>query len=162
MLGVLNMDKEVKKLLDKYQEFLKKGKGNFNKAWHFCSDEKNANELAELTLNGIKRGTASLKYWYEVENEKIPEVGDLNIITDWEGKPVCVIKNEKVLIIPFKEVDEDFAYREGEGDKSLKHWRDVHIEYFTKELKELGIEFNEDMLVVCEEFDVVEIRIHQK
>jgi uncharacterized protein YhfF len=43
-----------------------------------------------------------------------------------------------------------------EGDKSLKYWRDVHKKYFTKELKEIGKEFNEDMLVVCEEFDVVE------
>jgi len=151
------MDKKVKKLLKEHKESLKEGKGNFEKAWHFCDDEKNANELAKLTLKGIKRATTSLKYWYEIENETIPEVGDLNIITDWEGNPVCVIKNIKVSIIPFKDVDEDFAYREGEGDKSLKHWRDVHIEYFTKELKELGIEFNEDMLVVCEEFDVVEI-----
>lgn len=150
------MKKEVKKLLEKYKESLKKGKGNFEKAWHFCADEKNANELAELTFKGIKRGTASLKYWYEVEDEKIPEEGDLNIITDWEGKPVCVIKNEKVSIIPFRDVDKDFALREGEGDKSLKYWRDVHIDYFTKELKEVDKEFNEDMLVVCQEFDVVE------
>jgi uncharacterized protein YhfF len=97
-----------------------------------------------------------LKYWYGEENEKIPKSGDLNIITDWEGNPVCVIENEKVSIIPFKDVDEYFAYRECEGDKSLKYWRDVHKEYFSKELKEVGKEFNEDMLVVCEEFDVVE------
>jgi len=150
------MNEKVKKLLEEYQGSIKEGKKNFEKAWHFCNDEKNANELAELTLQGIKRATTSLKYWYEVENEKIPEEGDLNIITDWKGNPVCVIKNVKVSIIPFKDVDEDFAYREGEGDKSLKYWRDVHIEYFTKELKEKDIEFNEDMLVVCEEFDVVE------
>jgi uncharacterized protein YhfF len=150
------MDKEVKKLLEEYKKSLKEEKGKFKKAWHFCDDEKNANELAELTRKGIKRATASLKYWYEIENEKIPEVGDLNIITDWGGNPVCVIKNVKVSIIPFKDVDKDFAYREGEGDKSLKYWRDVHIEYFTKELKETEKEFNENMLVVCEEFDVVE------
>jgi len=150
------MDKKVKELLKDYEEVLKKGKINFEKAWHFCADEKNANELAELTFKGIKRGTASLKYWYEVEKERIPEIGDLNIITDWDGKPVCVIKNEKISIVSFKDVGEDFAYREGEGDKSLKYWRDVHLEYFTEELKEVGREFNEDMLVVCQEFDVVE------
>ncbi|MDW7668464.1 MAG: ASCH domain-containing protein [Bacillota bacterium] len=150
------MEKDVKKLLEEFEKSLKNGKENFEKAWHFCADEKNANELAELTLKGIKRGTASLKYWYEVEDERIPEAGDLNIITDWEGKPVCVIKNEKVSVIPFKDVDKDFAFREGEGDKSLKYWRDVHIDYFTKELKEVDKDFNEDMLVVCEEFDVVE------
>ncbi|HCX02854.1 MAG TPA: RNA-binding protein [Clostridiales bacterium] len=150
------MDKEVKKLLNQYKGFLKEGKENFEKAWHFCSDEKNANELAEITLKGIKRGTTSLKYWYEVENEKIPKAGDLNIITDWEGKPVCVIQNERVFIVPFNEVSEEFAYREGEGDRSLKYWREVHIDYFTKELKEIGKDFNEDMMVVCEEFNVVE------
>ena len=55
----------------------------------------------------------------------------------------------------FNEVPADFAAREGEGDKTLDWWRDAHRRYFTRELKAAGLAFSEDMLVVCEEFDMV-------
>ncbi|MCT4606010.1 MAG: ASCH domain-containing protein [Marinisporobacter sp.] len=29
---------------------------------------------------------------------------------------------------------EEFAKTEGEGDKSLKYWRKVHIDFFTREV----------------------------
>lgn len=54
-------------------------------------------------------------------------------------------------MLPFSKVDEKFAYTEGEGDKSLEYWRRVHIKAFNDELKELS----EDMLVVCEIFQVI-------
>lgn len=44
---------------------------------------------------------------------------------------------------------------EGEGDKSLEYWRNVYIKFFTEELKEVGKQFNEDMNIVYEEFEVV-------
>lgn len=44
---------------------------------------------------------------------------------------------------------------EGEGDKSLKYWQRVHINFFTRELKEFEMEFSQDMLVVFEELEVV-------
>ena len=43
---------------------------------------------------------------------------------------------------------------EGEGDKSLDYWRKVHIKFFEEEF---GDKFNEDMEVLCEEFELVEI-----
>ena len=61
----------------------------------------------------------------------------------------------KVTILPFKYVTEEFAIMEGEGDKSLEYWRNVHIKFFTEELKEVGKQFNEDMNIVYEEFEVV-------
>mgnify|MGYP004578500379 CR=1 FL=1 len=64
-------------------------------------------------------------------------------------------KNYSCKFNSFSKVGEEFAYREGEGDKSLKYWREAHTESFTCELKEFNKEFNEDMLVVCEEFEVV-------
>lgn len=56
--------------------------------------------------------------------------------------------------MPFNKVDAGFAFREGEGDKSLNYWREAHVKFFTKELGPEGIPFSEDMLVVCEEFEV--------
>lgn len=42
-----------------------------------------------------------------------------------------------------------------EGDRTLEYWREVHTSFFSNECVELGIPFEEDALVVCEEFEVV-------
>lgn len=125
------------------------------KAWHFCDNEEDANELAELVVKGAKRATASLYLGYEYENEKVPEAGDYSIITDWKGIAQCIIQTKEVTITPYIEVSEEFAAKEGEGDRSLVHWRNAHWHYFSREMEAMGKKPTEDMLVVCEEFEVV-------
>ncbi|EXG88298.1 hypothetical protein K413DRAFT_5215 [Clostridium sp. ASBs410] len=112
-------------------------------------------ELAELVLKGIKTGTASAYPIYEAENEALPKVGDYSVILDSKDEAVCIIKTTKVSIVPFREVSEDHAGKEGEGDGSLEYWRKVHVEFFSKEMSEIGKIFDEDMPVVCEEFELV-------
>lgn len=48
-----------------------------------------------------------------------------------------------------------FDTAEGEGDKSLKWWREAHWKFFSRECEELSIEPNEEMLLVLERFKVV-------
>lgn len=122
-------------------------------SWHFCDNEEDANNLAELVKQGVKRATASLYYLYEIEGDTLPEDGDLSIITNWYGQAQCIIETKKVTIVPFKEVTEEFANIEGEGDKSLKYWQEVHINAFNRHLKAFNKKFSENMLVVCEEFE---------
>ncbi|AHF06155.1 ASCH domain-containing protein [Desulfitobacterium metallireducens] len=124
-------------------------------SWHFCDNEKGANDLSELVKNGIKRATTGLYYFYEIEGETLPKAGDLSIITDWQSIAQCVIETQKVNLMPFNEVTEEFAKIEGEGDKSLKFWREVHISAFNRQLEEIKVEFSDEMLVVCEEFEMV-------
>lgn len=123
--------------------------------WHFCDNENDANELAELVVKGIKKATASLFESYAFENESIPKEGDLNIIINWDGIAKCIIKTINVELVPYKHVTEEFAAYEGEGDKSLNYWRNCHWDYFSREMKEIGKEPSEDMIVVCEKFEVV-------
>ncbi len=125
--------------------------------YHFCYDESTANELAELVRAGIKRATSSLYLLYGLENNthNIPQFGDLSIITDYYGNPCAIIENTFVEIIPFNKVTVEFAYKEGEGDKSLDYWKRVHKKFFSKELKKYGIDFNENMFVVLEHFEVI-------
>lgn len=47
------------------------------------------------------------------------------------------------------------ASKEGEGDKSLAYWRQVHEKIFTQWLAEAGLEFSPESLVVLEAFKVV-------
>lgn len=152
------MDNSVKKMWEMYLEKLGE---NINDtelkytSWHFCDNKEDADELVELAKIGTKRATASLHLLYDFEGERIPEVGDISILTDWDGKAQCVIKNEKVSIIPFKEISEENAATEGEGDKTLEYWRRAHKGIFESDAKSAGMVFNDDMLVVFEEFRVV-------
>ena len=92
---------------------------------------------------------------YEHEGEAVPCVGDFSVVTDGSGVARCVIRTTSVAIVAFDEVDEQFAYDEGEGDRSLEYWREVHWAYFVRELAGMGRVATPDMPVVCERFDVV-------
>ncbi len=124
-------------------------------AWHFCSNKKAADELAQLVLKGEKSATATSLWGLEAEGEPLPSVGELSIITNWVGEAQCIIQTVLIETLAFKTVPEEFAAAEGEGDKSLDFWRSVHKEVFTEELLEHGIKFSEDMPVLCETFQVV-------
>ena len=122
-------------------------------AWCYGSDIPD--ELARLTFDGIKTATASAYALYAAEDSPLPTVGTHSVLLDTAGNALCVLRNTAVTVVPFCEVTERHAYKEGEGDRSLGYWRDVHRKFFTSELKEIGAAFSEDMLVVCEEFEVV-------
>ena len=125
-------------------------------SFHFDLDEKSANELLELVLSGKKCATASSLLAYEKEQSKAPEVGDLSIVTDWDGEPRCVIETTAVSIYRFKDITFDICKREGEDD-CLESWRKGHTRYFTEDGSALGYEFSEDMPVVFEDFKVIYI-----
>jgi uncharacterized protein YhfF len=123
--------------------------------WYFGNSTEMARELARLVLAGQKRATASLVEFNELHPELAPFENGFSVVTDFEGNPRCVIQTAEIRHLPFDEVDAQFAFDEGEGDQSLEYWRDVHRRYFTKEAKELGLEFNEKSLVCCERFRVL-------
>ena len=122
--------------------------------FHFELTEKWANELLRLVLIGQKQATSSSLLAYQIEGDRIPEPGDLSIVTDWDGVPRCVIETTNVTILPFKDITYDICRREGEDD-SLESWRKGHIGFFTSEGKELGYTFTEDMPVIFEDFRVI-------
>ena len=68
---------------------------------------------------------------------------------------MCIIETNVVTVVPFEEVPEDFAAAEGEGDKSLRYWREAHWAYFGRECQRIGKELSLRMPVVCERFAVV-------
>ncbi len=121
-------------------------------AWAFGVD---ADTLAQLVVAGEKTATASAFPLYEVDGDPLPKIGEYSVILDSCDNAVCVVRTEKVTIVPFNEVTAEHAYKEGEGDKSLDYWRDVHQKVFTEWMDEEGLKFTADMNVVCEEFTVV-------
>ena len=127
----------------------------FYEVFSFGDSEELANSLAELVLQGIKRATAGAVWSFEAEGKGLPVRGDLSVVTDWSGKPLCIIETQSVEVVPFSEVSSEFAATEGEGDGSLAFWRKAHREFFTRECVQAGREFSESMLVACERFEVV-------
>jgi uncharacterized protein YhfF len=127
----------------------------FLEAFVFGDSESLANELAELVLHGFKRATAASLWVLQAEGKRPPKSGDLSIVTNWGGQPLCIIETEAVEIVPFGEVTAEFAAAEGEGDSSLSFWRTAHTEFFTRECGRLGRAFDQTMPVVCERFRVV-------
>ncbi len=128
---------------------------HFFDVWHFCNNETDANELAELVRAGTKRATASLHDIYEFEHEEIPKPGNFSVVTDFDGIPQVILQTTRVDIIPFDEVTPTFARIEGEGDKSLEYWQRVHRKFFTEEGEYCHHPFTPKSRVVCEQFTVV-------
>lgn len=152
------MDMISKKYLDKFLAALpaeKRKKYDTFDAYHFCADEENANICASLVLKDEKRATAGLLWSYEAEEEALPVIGQLNVITNWAGEPQCVVETTGVEVRSFSEVDAAFAFEEGEGDKSLDHWKKEHWKFFSAECAQIGRQPDKEMPVVLERFMLV-------
>jgi uncharacterized protein YhfF len=123
--------------------------------WHFCDNQQDADECARLVLCGMKRATAPSLWSLEHAHERLPEIGDLHVITNWDGEAQCIIRITAVEIIPFDQVSESHARLEGEGDGSLAWWRDAHWAYYHRELAGTSIAPQPGMPVVFTSFECV-------
>ena len=121
-------------------------------AWGFGDDAKPElmTELALLVRDGPKRATTSRVDDYGLD-EPMPQVGDHSVILDGDGRPLCIIRTTSIEIRPFGEVDEAFAWDEGEGDRTLAWWRAAHIRYFAS----VGTPIDDATPVVLERFEMV-------
>ena len=124
-------------------------------AWAFGDHADLADELCALVLEGTKRATAGSVAEYEAEGEPIPRAGDLSVVTDGAGIARCVIRTTRVDLVPFDEIDEDFARTEGEGDKTLAWWREAHARYYERRGEQLGIDLGPNPLIAAERFELV-------
>ena len=113
----------------------------------FGDGPKLADSLLELVLEGAKTATC----WAAREGE-LTHIGKQMIVCDGSGEPRAVLETISLQRRRFRDVDEEFARLEGEGDRSLSWWRDAHRAYF-----ERNGGFSEDMELWCEQFRIVQI-----
>jgi uncharacterized protein YhfF len=92
---------------------------------------------------------------FEAENRRPPSTGDLSVVTSYRGEPLCVIETLATETVPFEEVTDVFAAKEGEGDGSLRYWREWHRAFYGRECRRIRREPALRMPIVCEEFAVV-------
>lgn len=124
-------------------------------AWAFGEGRKMADELSQLVFLGTKTATCSLLWEYVVDKEPLPQEGDLSIILDGDSFPVCLIETTEVQIRAFDQVSPQFAYDEGEGDRSLEYWQQAHWRHFEGVCARIGRQLDVKMPLVCERFRVL-------
>jgi uncharacterized protein YhfF len=123
-------------------------------AWTFGGTPEQADELLTLVLTGTKTAAASALWEFEADDEPLPEVGSLAIVLDSAGHPHALLRTSDVRIVPFDQVEEEHAFLEGEGDRSLAYWRTAHEHYLQgDDAHPRG--FNQSMPVVLERFELL-------
>ncbi|MEO1164159.1 MAG: ASCH domain-containing protein [Chloroflexota bacterium] len=123
-------------------------------AWHFGGGDEMADRLVRQVQRGQKTATSSALWVYHDDPEKSsPQAGDMNILLNSAGEPVCIVETTHTDVEPFRNITEAFARAEGDG--TLDNWREIHTAYFTQVCEKIGRDFSEDMPVVCEYFKLV-------
>ena len=122
------------------------------------SDPRNSmvtDEIAELAHLGQKRATAHLVFDFEKNHLPQRKPGEYMMVLNVSLEPQCVVRCTNIAVVPFRDVSEEFAASEGEGDLSREYWATVHKRYFVKQLAEWGMEWDDGLEVVCESFELV-------
>jgi len=118
-------------------------------------NEKDADLCANLVCKETKRATSHSLQVLQLNGLPLPKIGDFYVVTDWEGNAKCVIRTTAVKLLPYFSVREEQARLEGEGDKSLEHWKKTHWDCYIRELEKFGKTPKESMIVVFEEFEML-------
>ncbi len=108
-------------------------------------------QLALLVKDGVKTATAGHPGEFAASGESIPKVGDYWVVLDSEDNAHAVIRTVEVRYTRFADVDAQFAWDEGEGDRTLAWWRDAHIKYFER----AGFPIDDDQVLILERFERV-------
>jgi uncharacterized protein YhfF len=65
-------------------------------------------------------------------DELLRHVGKRMVMLDGTGRAAAVLETVELTRRRFSEVDEAFAFDEGEGDQTLAYWREAHRSYFQR------------------------------
>ena len=110
--------------------------------------------LTALALAGTKIATAGLwRQDYVDQGEAIDVVGERQALLGDDDEVAAIIEITRVETHSFLDVPWEFARAEGEGFRSIQHWRDGHRSYYAQR----GIEVNDGTSFVCIWFRVVDV-----
>ncbi|MCH9680786.1 MAG: ASCH domain-containing protein [Deltaproteobacteria bacterium] len=112
-------------------------------------------ELVALVVEGRKRATAGLVRDTASQGLPNPAPGDHWIVVDAQGDPVCINETTHTRVGPVSSVDDDFAWDEGEGDRTREDWLRGHRAYYRRQAEREGWTYTDDELCVFERFAVV-------
>lgn len=120
----------------------------------FGSSPAEIDDLANKVIMGEKTATSSLLDLYLIGKKKQSKEGSLFSILNSVDKEVAIVRIEKIQLVRFGDITEEFAKEEGDG--SLSNWKTIHIPYYSQLLSTIEKELSEDTLLVCEWFKIHE------
>jgi uncharacterized protein YhfF len=118
----------------------------------FADTPEAATKVGKLVRDGIKTTTSSLLWGLEHDGEPLPKTGDISVVVDGNGNPLCVIEMMEVEIRPFTTVDEQFAFEYGEGERTLAYWLSDNWDFHSRWCREIGREPSASMPIVFQRF----------
>ena len=122
----------------------------------FDNSEEEPSKYAELIVDGKKRTSSGLYFWYKEANVDLPKVGTKLIVTDYNGKALAIIETKKSDTIPFNQISKEYAELDmGTNIEPLEKWKKAHWDIFANSLEENGQKATDEMLVVCEWFETI-------
>jgi uncharacterized protein YhfF/GNAT superfamily N-acetyltransferase len=124
-------------------------------AWYFGDSPALAHELAELVVHGPKRATAGAAWLYEAYPDAAPVPDGYSVVTEHDETPRAVIRTTWLEKRQLDQVDAQFAWDEGEGDRTLPDWLAGHTRYFTRECARECRPFSPSMPVMLERFELL-------
>lgn len=128
---------------------------NIKHKFQFGGNADQINDLALKALNRDKTATSSLYDYYLLNIKEMSNVGDLASVRDSNDNEICIVKINKVEIVSFEDITEEFAKEEGDG--SLENWLKIHTDYYSLQLAQIGKKLSPNTKLVCEWFCVVDI-----
>ncbi|WP_340608448.1 ASCH domain-containing protein [Xenorhabdus bharatensis] len=118
--------------------------------WKFGDSTELQDALAELVSQKMKTATSCSFSSYKQSGSSIL-IGNEYIVLNSKDTPTCVVRVMALHLIKFSEMTVELAWKEGEGDRSVRHWQQEHQHFFEREGS-----FSPDMEVVVIEFQVID------
>lgn len=114
-----------------------------------------ADELAALIRSGDKRAHATLERDFEAEGDPLPRPGEHIVVLDGRGTPQAIVRLRHVERRHFDQIDDEFAFECGEGDRTLAWWLVAYRQDFAERAEREGFQVGERAVLILEYFDLV-------
>ena len=117
----------------------------------FGMDAAEADRAVQRILSGEKRAMIYPKQGYRAAMHAHPAIGDLNVVVDWNGNPICVIETTCVGALTAAAVTDEQIAMAAEA-ASAGEWIEGVLK---REIEELGEALHAQTPLIIEEFRCV-------
>ena len=129
---------------DRYLEF-----------FYFGSEPQHGKPVGDLVLSGTKTAGGDILWRREAANDPPLQVGSFSIFHDGFEEPMGIIETISMEIVPFDEVDAEFAQSCGEWGGTLDKLRSVYWSWIEAESAKLNRDPTPDIPMICERYRLV-------
>jgi uncharacterized protein YhfF len=89
------------------------------------------------------------------DGEPPPVVGGYVVLLDGSKCPRAIWRTTEVRVGPLNSVDEQFAWDEGEGERTRDWWLNAHRRFFGQRAAAQGFQMRDEIETIFERFEIV-------